>query len=179
MKFSTCYLIPLGMFIVLSLFLWKGLSIDPSDLPSTRINQAAPQFTAWALDKDIIITDNIFNGRITLLNFWATWCTTCKQEHAFWMKTVKAFPPMLQLMAVNYHDEEPLAVTWLARKGNPFSMVIKDPHGRLGMDWGVRGTPETFVIDQKGIVRYRHAGPIDDIAWTTVLLPLIQTLEQQ
>lgn len=179
MKSSAYYLIPLGIFIALSVFLWKGLSIDHAHLPSTRIDQVVPKFSASTLDKDLIVTENIFNGRITLLNFWATWCTTCKQEHAFWMKHIKEFSPNLQLLAVNYHDEDKLAKAWLSNDGNPFSIVIKDPLGRLGMDWGVRGTPETFVIDKQGIVRYRHAGPIDDIAWTTVLLPLIQTLEKQ
>ncbi len=178
MKFSISYILPLGFFITLSILLWKSLSFDPADLPSTRINQTAPTFAFSTLNEDTIVTENIFNGRITLLNFWATWCTTCKQEHAFWMTQAKQFSPHLQLIGVNYHDEDPLALRWLATYGNPFGIIIKDPLGRLGMDWGVRGTPETFLIDQKGIVRYRHQGPIDDIAWTTILLPLIQTLEK-
>jgi cytochrome c biogenesis protein CcmG/thiol:disulfide interchange protein DsbE len=170
------YLLPLCLFLVIGGFLWKGLDLNPKEIPSVLVGHSAPHFNLGIVkDSNRFVTDQIFIGKVTILNVWATWCVSCKAEHAVWMDLAKKHN--LFLVGVNYRDDLKMAERWLKTAGNPYAVCIFDKAGKFGLDYGVYGTPETFVIDKRGIVRYRQAGPVDSQRWYTTLLPLIESLE--
>jgi cytochrome c biogenesis protein CcmG/thiol:disulfide interchange protein DsbE len=163
------FFIPVVIFLSVSVFLWKGLDLKPEVLPSTFIGQKAPTFKANNK------TEAIFKGKVTLLNVWATWCASCQSEHAFWLKLAQ--PADLQLISLNYHDDEEEAKAWLLKHGDPYATTLFDTKGQICIDYGISGVPTTFVIDKKGIVRYRHMGIVDKNVWDNTLLPLIEKLQ--
>jgi cytochrome c biogenesis protein CcmG/thiol:disulfide interchange protein DsbE len=172
------YLLPLCLFLAIGGFLWKGLDLNPKSLPSALINQPAPNFNLTTVeDPNRFVKNQILMGKVSLVNFWATWCVTCRTEHTVWMELSKK--NNLFLIGVNYHDDLITAVQWLKQSGNPYQINLFDKAGKLGLDYGVYGTPETFVIDKAGIIRYRHVGPIDVNIWQSTLLPLIEYYANQ
>lgn len=171
------YLLPLCLFLAIGGFLWKGLDLNPKALPSALINQPAPNFNLPTVEApDRVVSKQIFLGKVSVLNFWATWCVTCRAEHAVWMALAKKHH--LFLVGVNYHDDLITAEQWLKQSGNPYQINIFDKAGKLGLDYGVYGTPETFIIDKAGIIRYRHVGSVDVKIWQSILLPLIELLQK-
>ena len=153
---------PLAVFVVLSLFLLKGLDRDPTELPSALIGETFPVFTLPALNKDRMITEQDLKSQVTLVNVWATWCFACRIEH-----------PMLNQLAdlgvaivgLNYKDQNDKAQTWLEQRGNPYLFNIVDADGSLGFDLGVTGAPETYLVDAQGVIRHRRVGVVDQRVW--------------
>ena len=167
-------LLPLLAFLAIAVFLYRGLFLDPSELPSALIGKPFPAFSLPSLDDpERTLSEADIKGRPALVNVWATWCPSCRHEH-----------PVLNLLAergvvihgVNYKDDNGAALKWLAEYHNPYQLDIRDEQGTLGLDLGVYGAPETFLIDAKGIIRYKHVGIVDASVWREQLAPLYQGL---
>lgn len=172
------FAIPLIFFILIIGFLWHGLKINPSMIPSPLINQPAPEFKLPQLFyPNETISNDDFIGRVTLLNVWATWCHACIEEHDFLLKIASIED--LKIVGLNYKDDVVLAKRWLQDNGNPYHVVAVDSSGSTGIDWGVYGTPETFIIDKKGVIRYKHIGPIDANVWEKTLHPIVIQLRNE
>ena len=169
--------LPLAGFLALLLVLGSGLSRDPSLLPSVLIDQPLPAFHAQRLDDpDHWLSPADLQGDVALLNVWATWCPTCYQEHTF-LNLLRQRDVVIY--GVNYKDNREAALTWLAQLGDPYRFNIDDPQGQLGIDLGVYGAPETFLLDAQGTIRYRHVGALDETVWEREFLPRIRQLESQ
>ena len=168
--------IPLLIFVALVAFLAKGLTLNPQELPSPLIDKPAPVFELPALlDADLPFQSEQMSGRVWVLNVWASWCRPCIDEHP--LITRLARESGVPVLGLNYKDDPVAASNWLTRFGNPFSEVVADREGRVGIDWGVYGVPETFVIDAAGRVRYKHVGPIDQEDLERQFLPLLNQLQ--
>jgi len=170
-------LIPLVIFAVLVVFLAIGLTRDPHEIPSPLINKPAPLFIAPILQtpgekfsaKDML-------GKVWLLNTWASWCVACRQEHPILMEFAKT--KTLPIIGLDYKDQNTEGMKWLARYGNPYDQTITDQDGRIGIDFGVYGVPESFLIDKAGVIRYKQIGPVTDEALRDKILPLIRELQK-
>ena len=168
--------IPLIIAIGLALVLYTAIGKDPTKLETARLNDPIPEFELSALqDESRLITQNDLKGRVFLLNVWATWCPSCRSEHGYLVNLSNKGIPIVGL---NYKDERPAAKDWLTRLGDPYSFNIFDPQGKLGFDLGVYGAPETYLIDKKGFVRFRHVGVVDDRVWSQTLEPLFTKLSK-
>ncbi len=171
-------LVPLLIFILLAIMLWCGLSLDPSKLPSSLINKDLPHFHAQQLlQPSQSIDERDFKQHVTILNVWATWCATCWGEHSVWMALSQQ--TSAQLIGLDYKDNRDFALQWLQTRGDPFTNIIDDRDGRIGMELGVYGTPETFIIDKQAKIRYKLAGPLTEAIWQQQLRPLISRLERE
>ena len=156
--------IPLLLFFVLAAFLWKGLSIDPRELPSALLDKPFPEFSLSPLrEPEQIVTTKDFIGQPVLVNVWATWCPSCRQEHEQLLAIARLGE--IPIIGLNYKDERNLATQWLQQLGNPYQFNIFDGEGMLGLDLGVYGAPETYLLDAQGIIRYRHVGVLTEQAW--------------
>jgi cytochrome c biogenesis protein CcmG, thiol:disulfide interchange protein DsbE len=158
------YLIPLAVFVSLGLLLGYGLSLDPRKIPSPLIGKTLPSYTLPTVaDPSRRVNLDDLRGRVYLLNVWASWCVACRQEHPLLNELARR--QTVPLIGLNYKDERADALNWLANLGNPYEMSLSDLDGRLGIELGVYGVPETFLIDEQGTIRYKHIGPLspDDI----------------
>ncbi|MFV0477373.1 MAG: DsbE family thiol:disulfide interchange protein [Parahaliea sp.] len=162
--------LPLILFVVLALFLYRGLSMDPRELPSALIDKPFPVFALSSLADGNILRRDTLTGEVSLVNVWATWCVSCRVEHPYLEKL--AAEGGVRIVGINYKDDENLARRWLQQLGNPYALILSDTEGKLGLDLGVYGAPETYLVDAQGVIRYRHVGVIDEKIWTTVLAPL-------
>jgi cytochrome c biogenesis protein CcmG, thiol:disulfide interchange protein DsbE len=172
------YLLPLLIFAVMAIFLGLGLNLKPNEIPSPFIGKPVPAFTAAKLDKpEEKLSPADLQGKVWLFNVWASWCVSCREEHQ--VLTEFAKQKTVTIIGLNYKDDPAAAKNWLASLGNPYDVSIMDQDGRIGIDWGVYGVPETFVVDKKGIVRYKHTGPVSVEAIQTLLLPLIAKLQAE
>jgi len=170
------YLAPLLAFLALTALLYKGLSINPRTIPSPLIDKPAPAFRLPALKHpEQFISNADFQGKVTLLNVWATWCVACRQEH---QNLVQLRKQGVRIYGLNYKDKRPAAEQWLQQFGNPYIANAFDADGRVGINWGVYGTPETFVIDKQGIIRHKYIGPITLNAIQNEILPLVKQLRE-
>ncbi len=168
--------LPLVFFVVLVGFFAKGLFLNPREVPSPLIGKPAPAFNLPVVGQaDKAFSPAELKGQVWLLNVWAPWCVSCLQEHEILMALSqgKKAPPIVGL---NWKDVNRDAQRLLARTGNPYVAVPDDLSGRAGIDWGVTGTPETYVIDRAGIVRMKHVGPIDAQVWETKFIPKLREL---
>lgn len=171
------YLLPLVVFVVMAGFLAIGLKLDPREVPSPLIGKPAPAFDLPQLaapDQRLAAKD--LRGQVWLLNVWASWCVACRQEHPLLVEVAKT--GQLKLYGLNYKDKRDDALGWLDRYGNPYLQSVSDTDGLVGIDYGVYGVPETFVIDKQGIIRYKQIGPVTPEALRDKLLPLVAQLEQ-
>jgi len=171
-------LLPLLGFIILVVFLGIGLTKDPRKLPSTFIGKTAPTFNLpqlHNLKKNFSPKEML--GKVWLLNVWASWCVSCRAEHPVLNRMIQN--NKVNLIGLNYKDEVADARGWLARYGDPYQLSISDLEGLVGIDWGVYGVPETFIIDKKGIVRLKHTGPVTNRDVSEKLIPLIKILEKE
>ncbi len=172
------YLLPLAVFAVLMVFFFFGLGTNPRLIPSPLIDQPAPQFSSTRLkNPDELFQQTDLKGEVSLLNVWATWCSSCKQEHPVLMQIAKS--NTIPIYGLFYKDDPAKGVVWLQNYGDPYRANAVDMEGKIGIEWGVYGTPETFVIDQEGIIRYKHVGPISWTDWQETILPMIQSLQGQ
>jgi cytochrome c biogenesis protein CcmG/thiol:disulfide interchange protein DsbE len=170
------YLVPLAIFALLVAFLYRGLSLDPKLVPSPLIGKPMPTFTLTRLDNPAAtISDADFKGKVTLLNVWATWCVSCRQEHETLVQLAKT--GQVDIYGLNYKDNREDAKRWLSRFGNPYVANAFDSDGRVGIDWGVYGAPETFIIDREGIIRHKHIGPLTTEIINDEILPLVAKLK--
>jgi cytochrome c biogenesis protein CcmG/thiol:disulfide interchange protein DsbE len=168
--------IPLGIFAVLLVFLAIGLTRDPHEIPSPLIGKPAPAFTAPVLGKPAeTLSNKDMLGQVWLLNTWASWCVACRVEHPLLVEFVKTNP--LPIIGLDYKDKEADGMKWLARYGDPYTRAIVDADGRIGIDFGVYGVPESFLIDKQGIIRYKQIGPFTEEVLREKLVPLIKELQ--
>lgn len=169
------YFIPLGVLLVVGALFWVGLGLQPALVPSPLIGKPAPAFELPLLDDaEQTFTHTELKGRVSLVHVWATWCVTCRAEHP----TLLAFARTgrVPVIGFNYKDDRALALRWLASVGDPYVLNVFDEAGAVAIDWGVYGTPETFVVDRDGIIRYKHVGPLTDDLIERELLPLLDAL---
>jgi len=176
---ATRYLIPLLVFIILALFLWRGLMLDPRQVPSALLNKPVPVFDLPDLNASgARFTNQAFAGHVSLVNVWATWCSTCHVEHPFLMDLART-QPSLVIYGLDYKDNKAAAKKWLAKYGNPYRAVGFDQMGEVAINWGVYGTPETYVIDRHGIIRYKVIGALTGAVWEEQIAPLVKHLQAQ
>jgi len=172
------FLAPLIVFIVLVGFLAVGLKLDPREVPSPLIGKPAPAFTLPQLAAPEQTFGNAnLKGQVSLFNVWASWCVSCRQEHPLLIQLAKQ--NILPIYGLDYKDEREAGLGWLRDLGNPYTLSAFDADGKVGIDWGVYGVPETFVIDKQGVIRHKHTGPITPEAWQKTLLPLILKLQKE
>jgi len=171
-------LLPLLAFIILVVFLGIGLTKDPRKLPSTFIGKTAPIFSLPQLhDLEKSFSPKDMLGKVWLLNVWASWCVSCRAEHPVLNRMIQN--NKVNLIGLNYKDEVADARGWLVRYGDPYQLSISDLEGLVGIDWGVYGVPETFIIDKKGLVRLKHTGPVTNKDIAEKVMPMIKILEQE
>lgn len=168
------FLLPLAIFLGLAVFLYRGLYLNPQELPSALVGKPFPEFALSAVeDPQRQITRNDLLGKPALVNVWATWCVACKVEHPVLNRLARQG---VVIHGVNYKDQRAAALDWLRNFQDPYQLNIEDPEGRLGLQLGVYGAPETFFIDREGIIRHRYVGVIDDRVWQEELAPLYQEM---
>jgi len=169
------FIVPLVLFGILVFFLGRGLKLDPRELPSPLIDKPAPAFALTRLDDPArtVRRDDML-GRVWLLNVWASWCVACREEHPALLAFSKT--KSVPLVGLNYKDTRPEGLAWLQQFGDPYDMSIFDQNGRVGIDFGVYGVPETFVIDKRGVVRFKHVGPLTPELLKTKLEPILKDL---
>jgi len=171
-------MLPFILFLLISGLLFRGLTLRPEKIPSPLIGKSVPKFNLPTLEnKKNSINESIFLGHVSLLNVWATWCALCAYEHPLLLELAKQ--QHIIIYGFNYRDDTTAAKEWLQQAGNPYQLILSDPSGMIAIDWGIYGTPETFVIDKKGYIRYRQIGIIDRETWDKKLKPLVQQLEQE
>ena len=170
------YLVPLAIFIVLVAFLYRGLSLDPKRVPSPLVGKPMPEFSLPRLkDPTATLSNNDLMGKVSILNIWATWCVSCRAEHEVLLLLAKT--GKVDIYGLNYKDERDKAQQWLAQLGDPYIANAFDADGRVGIDWGVYGAPETFIMDRQGIIRHKHIGPLTVDSLNNEILPLIAELQ--
>lgn len=172
----TRFLVPLGVFAVLAVFLAIGLNLRPSEVPSPLIDKPAPAFSLPELhapDKHIGPAD--LRGQVWLFNVWASWCVSCREEHPVLLQLAKMGE--VPIYGLNYKDTRQDAVRWLQQLGNPYTVSAFDETGQVGIDYGVYGVPETYVIDRDGVIRHKHIGPITPEVLRDEILPIVRKLK--
>ena len=170
--------LPLILFAAMAGFLFKGLYLDPSKVPSPLIDKPAPAFSLPLLassDQTFATSDLI--GKVWVLNVWASWCAACVTEHPNFVALVQQRD--IPLVGLNYKDTPDQAQAWLARFGNPYAFALDDREGAVGLDWGVYAVPETFVIDKKGKIRKKFIGVVSSSLMSDTLIPLIDELSKE
>ena len=173
-KSSWIFAVPFIGFLLLCFFFWLALDKDPSHLPSVKIDKPVPQFQLSLLQQpEKVVTEKQLQGEIALLNVWATWCPSCSIEHPYLNKLANEG---VTIYGLNYKDERADAQQYLAKKGDPYKFSVFDQEGDLGLDLGVYGAPETYILDANGIVQYRHVGIVDDRSWNDILKPKMEAL---
>ena len=176
--------LPLITFAAIAIFFYTMVSridqgeYNPQDLPSALINKPFPSFSLAKLeDLTVSLQQKDLLGNITLVNVWATWCPSCHVEHGY-LNYLFSEKDMI-IVGVNNKDKAPAAQRWLQTKGNPYRFNIFDPDGILGLDLGVTGAPETYVLDHRGFVRFRYQGPLNEMVWQDKFQALIEQLQQE
>lgn len=168
------FLLPAGIFAALVALLFIGIQRAPtkSVIASPLIDQPAPQFVLPVLGSNETFSNDSMRGRWYLLNVWGTWCAECRREHDMLLEI--ASRGEVPIVGLNWKDDPAAAKQWLEQLGNPYSVIPADREGRVAIDWGVYGAPETFLIDDRGIVRYKHVGALHPLAWESEFLPRIR-----
>ena len=169
------YVLPLVGFVVLAVFFAVGLSRDPREVPSPFIGKPAPAFSLEQLHRpERVFTPGEMKGKVWMLNVWASWCVSCRVEHPLLVELSRR--GTVPIVGLNYKDKREDGVQWLAKFGDPYVLSAWDVEGKVGLDYGVYGVPETFVIDKQGVVRHKQIGPITPEALEKTILPLIRQL---
>jgi len=170
-------LVPLILFILLVAFLAIGLNRDPHEVPSPLIGKPAPNFEIGQLaDSQKTFSPESMKGKVWMLNVWASWCVACREEHPLLIEFSKT--KTLPIIGLDYKDQRADAMTMLSREGNPYALNAFDGNGRVGIDYGVYGVPETYIIDKTGVIRYKNIGPITPEILKAKIAPLIAELNQ-
>lgn len=170
------YILPFVAFVVLAIFLYIGLGLDPHEVPSPLINKPAPAFVLPQLhDPSKQFSTEEMKGKVWLLNVWASWCVTCKEEHPILMQLAQQ--NLVPILGLDYKDERAAGEAWLSKGGDPYTLTMSDTEGRIGIDYGVYGVPETYVIDKLGVIRYKQIGAVTAKSLREKILPLIAELQ--
>ncbi|HBB86897.1 MAG TPA: DsbE family thiol:disulfide interchange protein [Blastocatellia bacterium] len=173
----TRFAIPLVLFILLVAFLAIGLRHDPHEVPSPLIDKPAPAFQLAQLkDPSRTFSAADMRGKVWLLNVWASWCVTCRDEHPLLLQYARS--GALPIYGLNYKDKREDALSWLGELGDPYVLSVSDNDGRVGIDYGVYGAPETYLIDRDGVIRFKQIGPVTPDIWQEKILPLAQQLNK-
>jgi cytochrome c biogenesis protein CcmG/thiol:disulfide interchange protein DsbE len=168
---------PLGIFLVLCGFFAVGLTLNPREVPSPLIDKPAPAFSLPTLDKpEQQLSAQDLRGKVWILNVWASWCVACRVEHPLLVDFSRA--GIVPVYGLNYKDKRDDGMGWLKQFGNPYADSLFDPDGRIGINYGVYGVPETFVIDRTGVIRYKHIGPITPEVLRDKIEPLLKQLNK-
>lgn len=170
------YLLPLGIFAAVIGFLFVGLGLNPREVPSPLIGKPAPAFKLATLGNpaQTIGRDDLL-GQVWMLNVWASWCAPCREEHPLVIDIARR--KLLPVYGLNYKDQSPAARGWLANLGDPYAATLVDADGRVGIDFGVYGVPETFIVDRQGVIRFKHTGPLTPQLVRTRIEPLVKELQ--
>ena len=169
------YIVPLIIFVSLGLLLAYGLKLDPRRIPSPLIGKPLPAFSLTTVaDPARKVSRDDLRGRVYLLSVWASWCVACREEHPLLNELTSR--KAVTIIGLNYKDQREDALRWLGALGNPYEVSLSDQDGRLGIDLGVYGVPETFLIDKQGVIRYKQIGPMTPEVWEQKLAPLIKEL---
>jgi cytochrome c biogenesis protein CcmG/thiol:disulfide interchange protein DsbE len=169
------YILPLAAFFLLAVFLAVGLTRDPREIPSPFIGKPAPAFRVAELHEPArMIAPEDMKGKVWMLNVWASWCVSCRVEHPILVEFAKK--NAVPIVGLDYKDQREDGLQWLQKLGNPYVASAFDEDGKIGIDYGVYGVPETFVIDKQGIIRYKQIGPVTPEALEAKILPLLKSL---
>jgi cytochrome c biogenesis protein CcmG/thiol:disulfide interchange protein DsbE len=169
------FLVPLALFLILAGFLARGLKLDPREVPSPLIGKPAPTFSLTRLDApEQSLRREDMLGKVWMLNVWASWCAPCREEHPLLVEFGRQ--KLAPIYGLNYKDTRLAGQAFLRQLGNPYEATLFDGDGRVGIDFGVYGVPETFVIDKQGVVRYKHVGPLNPDVLRDKIAPLLKEL---
>ncbi|MCU7846020.1 MAG: DsbE family thiol:disulfide interchange protein [Candidatus Thiodiazotropha sp. (ex Monitilora ramsayi)] len=178
MKSYLRYSIPLVIFAVIAGFLYKGLGMNPREIPSPLIGKSIPTFSLPSVEQaETTITEKDLLGNVYLLNVWATWCASCRAEHETLVQLSRS--GKIDIVGLNWKDERDKAEVWLRQLGNPYTVNIFDKKGRTAIDLGVYGAPETFLVDSQGIIHYKHAGPVTMELINETIMPIVEQLKSK
>ena len=170
------FMLPLVAFLVLAAFLYVGLGLNPREVPSPLIGKPAPAFTLPTLSEpDKQFSSQDMKGKVWLLNVWSSWCVSCREEHPVLIDLARQ--NIVPVYGLDYKDKREDGMGWLERGGNPYVLSISDTEGRVGIDYGVYGVPETYVIDKQGIIQYKEIGPVTPQKLRDKILPLVAQLQ--
>lgn len=170
------FILPFVIFMIVAVFLFVGLGLNPHEVPSPLVGKPAPAFLLPQLhepDKQFSLQD--MKGKVWLFNVWASWCTACEQEHPLFMELSRR--NLVPLYGMDYKDKREDGMAWLQQHGNPYTLVVSDAEGRVGIDYGVYGVPETYLIDKQGVIRYKHIGVVTERDLSEKILPLVKELQ--
>jgi cytochrome c biogenesis protein CcmG, thiol:disulfide interchange protein DsbE len=172
------FLLPLGIFVVLVALLAVGLNLNPREVPSPLVGKPAPDFTVPQLNAaDKTFSPKEMLGKVWLFNVWASWCVSCREEHPVIVEYAKA-GKLPVVVGLNYKDKREDGLRWISRFGDPYLLSAFDADGRIGIDYGVYGVPETYLIDKAGVIRFKQIGPITPEVLEKKILPLVQELNR-
>jgi len=170
------FLLPFGIFLVLAVFLAIGLNLNPREVPSPLIDKPAPGFQLPQLHETArTLAPQDMKGKVWVFNVWASWCVACLEEHPLLVELSKL--NLVPIVGLNYKDNRADALQWLQKRGDPYTLSAQDADGRVGIDYGVYGVPETYVIDKEGIIRYKRIGPVTPKILDEQILPLVKRLQ--
>ena len=170
------FLIPLGIFLVLAVFLAIGLNLNPREVPSPLIDKPAPDFQLPQLhETSRTLAPQDMKGKVWIFNVWASWCVACLEEHPLLVELSKR--NLVPIVGLNYKDNRAEALQWLQKRGDPYTLSAEDAEGRVGIDYGVYGVPETYVIDKEGVIRFKRIGPVTPKVLDEQILPLVKRLQ--
>ena len=170
------FILPFIVFVIVAAFMYAGLGLNPREVPSPLIGKEAPAFTLPLLhEPSRQFSPQDMKGRVWLFNVWASWCTACEQEHPLFMELSRR--NIVQIYGMDYKDKREDGEAWLRRHGNPYRLVVSDTEGRVGIDYGVYGVPETYLIDKQGIIRHKHIGAVTPKILDETIIPLIKELQ--
>ena len=170
------FILPFVIFMILAIFLFVGLGLNPHEVPSPLVGKPAPAFSLPQLhepEKQFSLQD--MKGKVWLFNVWASWCTACEYEHPLFMELSRR--NLVPLYGMDYKDKREDGMAWLQQHGNPYTLVVSDAEGRVGIDYGVYGVPETYLIDKQGVIRYKHIGVVTERDLSETILPLVKELQ--
>ena len=169
------FLFPLAVFLGMAVYFAMGLTKDPRIIPSALIDQPVPNFELppLRLGKPGLATGDL-KGEVAIVNIFASWCVPCRAEHPLWMKLFES--EEVTIHGINWKDQRKAAVSWLVELGDPYSHIGFDIENKVGIEWGVYGVPETYVIDREGRIRYKHVGPLFEETYKTLIEPLLKEL---
>ena len=170
------FILPFVIFMIVAIFLFVGLGLNPHEVPSPLVGKPAPAFSLPQLhepEKQFSLQD--MKGKVWLFNVWASWCTACEYEHPLFMELSRR--NLVPLYGMDYKDKREDGMAWLQQHGNPYTLVVSDAEGRVGIDYGVYGVPETYLIDKQGVIRYKHIGAVTERDLSEKILPLVKELQ--
>ncbi|HQS58007.1 MAG: thiol:disulfide interchange protein [Gallionellales bacterium 35-53-114] len=172
------FILPFVIFIILATFLFVGLNLNPREVPSPLVGKAAPAFSLPQLHTpNRQFSPLEMEGKVWLLNVWASWCVSCEAEHPLLIELARQ--NIVPIVGLDYKDKRQAALVWLERRGNPYVLTVSDVEGRTGIDYGVYGVPETYVIDKQGLIQYKQIGPVTTENLRDKILPLVAELEKK